>query len=460
MPELKDVLDDVQKEVKAFGDNVKGLKDSTEKSLKEVRELAEKAGASAAEGTQLKADLKALSEGVAEKHAAIEKTVKEIETKALKAAEDRLNEIEKKLNRARLGGGGNADGLENELKAAREFHCTVLASRGELKVATDISDEKINFDEIKSYGSAFPLYLRRGDRDASFDAKSMSVGSDPDSGYFVTPFMSPRILSIVYESSPIRQIATVETISTDAVEYPVDDGEAGAGWVGEQETRPETGTPQVGVQRIPVHEMYASPKATQKLLEDASVNVEAWLANKIGQKFGRLEATGFVAGNGVKKPRGFTTYPSGTARGQIEQIVSGNATDLSFDGLIKLTMALKEEYVGGASFLMRRASVGNVLLMKDGNGQYIWRLDNQAGKPSILLGHEVYQAADMPAVGAGALAVAFGNFKQGYTIVDRLGISTLRDPYTAKPFVVFYTRKRVGGDVTNFEAIKLQVVST
>jgi HK97 family phage major capsid protein len=458
MPELKDVLDDVQREVKAFGDNVKGLKESMERDLAAVRKTAEEAGKAAADGTQLKADLKALSEGVAAKHDAIEKQVKDIEAKSLKAAEDRLNEIEKKVNRARLSGGASGD-LDAELKSAREFHRTALAARGELKAGTDVSDEKINFDEIKSYQPAFALYARRGDRDALFDTKAMSVGSDPDGGYFVTPYMSPRILSIIYETSPIRQLATIETISTDAVEYPIDDGEAGAGWVGEQETRSETTTPQVGVQRIPVHEMYAQPKATQKLLEDASVDIEAWLANKIGQRFGRLEATAFVSGNGVKKPRGFLTYPSGTARGQIEQVISGHATALTFDGLIRLTTALKEEYAAGASFLMRRASIGDVLLLKDGNGQYIWRTDNQAGKPSILLGYPVYQAADLAAVGAGALAVAFGNFRQGYTIVDRLGISTLRDPFTAKPFVQFYTRKRVGGDVTNFEAIKLQVVS-
>jgi HK97 family phage major capsid protein len=458
MPELKDVLDDVQREVKAFGENVKGLKDSTERSLAEVRKMAEEAGKAAGDGTQLKADLKALSEGVAAKHDALEKQVKEIETKALKAAEDRLNEIEKKVNRARLGGGGSPD-LDTELKAAREFHRASLAARGELKATTDTGDDKIDFEAIKSYSGAFSLYARRGDRDASFDAKSMSVGSDPDGGYFVTPFMSPRILSIVYESSPMRQLATIETISTDAIEYPIDDGEAGASWVGESETPLETSTPQTGVQRVSVHEMQASPKATQKLLEDASVNIEAWLANKIGQRFARLEATAFVSGNGIKRPRGFTTYGSGSTRGTIEQIASGHATALTFDGLIRLTTGLKEEYASGASFMMQRASVGSVLLLKDGNGQYIWRTDNQAGKPSILLGHPVYQAADMAAVGAGALAVAFGNFRQAYTIVDRLGISTLRDPYTAKPFVTFYTRKRVGGDVTNFEAIKLQVVS-
>ncbi len=463
MPELKDVLDDVQKEVKAVGEGfaaVKKLSDSMQTDLKSVRELAEKAGKDAAEGTQIKADLKALSEGVVAKHEAIEKKVKEIETKALAAADKRLDEIEKKVNKARLLGGTVLGGdPDAEIKAARNFHRTALAARGELKVNTDISDDKIDFDGIKSYGSQYGLYLRRDVGPQGAEAKAMSVGSDPDGGYFVTPFMSPKILSIIYESSPIRQLATVETISTDAIEYPIDDGEVGYGWVGEQETRSETTTSQTGVQRIPVHEMYAAPRATQKLLEDASINIEAWLAGKIGERFGRIEATAFVTGDGIKKPRGFMTYANGTTRGTIEQVASGAATVLTFDGLINLMTALKEPYAAGAAFCMRRATVGAVLLLKDGNGQYIWRTDNQSGKPSILLGSPVYMAADMAAVGAGNLAVAYGNFSQGYTIVDRLGISTLRDPFTAKPFVIFYTRKRVGGDVTNFEAIKIQVVS-
>lgn len=463
MPEIKDVLDDVQKEVKAVGEGfaaVKKLNDSMQADLKSVRELAEKAGKDAVDGTQIKADIKALSEGVAAKHEAIEKQVKEIETKALAASTARLDEIEKKVNRTRLLGGTALGGdPDAEIKGMRDFHRTALAAKGELKVHTDLSDDKIDVDGIKAYNGQYSLYLRRDIGSQGAEQKAMSVGSDPDGGYFVTPFMSPRILSIVYESSPLRQIANVETISTDAIEYPIDDGEVGVGWVGEQESRPETTTPQVGIQRIPVHEMYAMPKATQKLLEDAAVNIEAWLATKIGERFGRLEATAFVTGDGVKKPRGFTTYANGTTRGTIEQIVSGNATALTADGLVNLTMALKEPYVNGAVFLMRRATVGAVMLFKDGNGQYLWRAGLEAGKPSILLGHPVYQAADMAAVQAGSLSVAFGNFSQGYTIVDRLGISTLRDPYTAKPFVLFYTRKRVGGDVTGFEAIKLQVTS-
>jgi len=459
MPELSDVLDDVQKEVKSFGDNVKGLKESMERDLRSVRDLAEKAGKDAAEGTQAKADIKALTEGIAAKHEAIEKTVKDIAEAAQKAVNARLDEIERKANRARLLGGTSLSDPDVEIKKMRAFHRTALAARGEFKVNTDVSDDRIDVESIKAYGGQYPLYLRRDIGSQGAEQKAMSVGSDPDGGYFVTPAMSPRILSIVYESSPMRQVANVETISTDAIEYPIDDGEAGAGWVGEQEARPETTTPQAGIQRIPVYEMYAMPKATQKLLEDASIDIEAWLAGKIGQRFGRLEATAFVAGDGIKKPRGFTTYATGTTRGTVEQIISGNATALTMDGLVNLTMALKEPYVNGASFLMRRASVGAVMLFKDGNGQYIWRLDNQLGRPSVLLGHPVYQAADMAAIGAGSLSVAFGNFREGYTIVDRLGISTLRDPFTAKPFVLFYTRKRVGGDVTNFEAIKLQVTS-
>lgn len=456
MADLNEVLAEVQKEVKSFGDNVKGLKVSMEKDLADVRKLAEDAGKAAGDGTQLKADIKALSEGVAAKQEAIEKQVKEIETKTLKAAGDRLDEIEKKVNRARLGGGGGDP--DAEMKSMRDFHRTALAARGELKVHTDTSDDKIDVEGIKSYQSQYGLYLRRDISPQGAEAKAMSVGSDPDGGYFVTPVMSPRMLTMIYESSPIRQLATVETISTDAIEFPIDDGEAGAGWVGEQASRPATATSQVGTQRIPVHEMYAFPMATQKLLEDASLNIEVWLGDKIGQQFARKEATAFVSGDGINKPRGFLTYPSGTTRGTMERVSSGAATALTFDGLIRLITSLKEEYAGGSSFLMRRASVGDVMLLKDGNGQYLWRPDNQAGKPSLLLGYPVYHANDMATVGAGALAVAFGNFRMGYTIVDRLGISMLRDNLTAKPFVGFYTRRRVGGDVTSFEAIKLQIV--
>jgi HK97 family phage major capsid protein len=437
------VADAIAAEVKKFGDDVTGLRDSMQRDLTSVRTLAE--STKGAIGPEVKSQIDALSASVTEKSAAIEKTL-----------QARIDGLEKKMNRPNLGGDGEA----LEMKSFVEFNRIALARRGQLVIGVDPA--VLNFDakSVKDYASTFGTYMRR-DRDtlAPDQMKAMSVGSDPDGGYWVTPEVSARLLKIVFESSPMREIATVETISTDAIEYPVDEGEADCGWVGETATRTETNTPQVGVQRIPVHELYANPKATQKLLEDASINVEAWLAQKVGEKFGRTEATAFVSGNGIKKPRGFLDYGSGTTRGTLEQVNSGAAADVTFDGLLNLTNALKEFYHAGAVFLMRRATVGKVLLLKDGNGQYLWRPDMTAGKPSTLIGYPVYQAADMPAVGAGNLAIAFGNFKVGYTIVDRLGITTLRDPYTATPFVKFYTRKRVGGDVVNFEAIKIQKIA-
>jgi len=459
MPELKDVLDDVQREVKKFGDDVGTLKTSMEKDLKEVRELAEKAGKAAGEGTQLKSDLEALTRGVEEKHAAIEAKVKEIMDKAAKEAEAVL-EIQKKMGRPGFGGSGDVDTV---LKHATDFKRVAMSRRGELKSTTNLKPEDTNVDEYKAYVDAFKMSIRREINTLSQDEqKAMMVGSDPDGGYLVPTSVSSRIITKVYETSPLDELAYHESVSTDALEIAVDTDEAGAGWVGETETRPETSTPQVGVQRIPVHEIYAKPKATQQLLEDAGIDVEAWLAGKVADKFARMRALAFISGNGIKKPRGILTYPAGSAgaRGTIMQVPSGHATLLTADGLVTMTFSIKDRYLANANWMMKRGTVGAVMLFKDSQGQYIWRPGLEAGKPSILLGYNVRRADDMPSVGAGALPVAFGDFRAGYTVVDRLGIRTLRDPYSSKPFVEFYTRQRVGGDVVDFEAYALQVVGT
>ncbi|MER8762885.1 phage major capsid protein [Mesorhizobium sp. M0968] len=457
MPELKDVLEDVQREVKKFGDDVGTLKTSMEKDLKAVRELAEKAGSDAAAGTQLKKDLENLSRGVEEKHTAIEAKVKEMMEKAQKEA-DAIIAIEKKLGRPGAGIGEQ----DNLLKHAIDFKRVAMSRRGELKTNTVLSPESVNLDEYKAYQAAFAMSLRREINQLSPDEqKAMMVGSDPDGGSLVPTQTSARIITKVYETSPLDELAYHENVSTDALEIAVDTDEAGAGWVGETEARPETSTPQVGVQRIPVHEIYAKPKATQQLLEDAGIDVEAWLAGKVGEKFARMRALAFISGNGIKKPRGILTYPSGAAgvRGTILQVASGNATLLTADGLVTMTFSIKDKYLANANWLMKRGTVGSVMLFKDLNGQYMWRPGLEAGKPSVLLGYNVRRADDMPTVGAGALPVAFGDFRAGYTVVDRLGIRVLRDPYSSKPFVEFYTRQRVGGDVVDFEAYALQVVS-
>jgi HK97 family phage major capsid protein len=321
MPDIDDVLADAQREIKSIGDNVKLLKDNTEKNLADVRKIAEDAPKSIASSEQFKKDVEAMIAGVLEKHDAIAAKVKLLTETALKGAADRLDDFEKKLNRSRLGG---VDG-KDERKAAQDFVREAKARRGELKA--DHDPEAIDFDEFKSYCKAFPIYLRKDDKGLQgAKAKAMSVGSDPDGGYLVTPTIGQIITGVIFETSPMRDVADIVEISSDAIEYPRDDDEASGGWIGEQETRAETGTPKVGMQRIPVHELYANPKITQKLLEDNAFNVEAWLGRKIGDKFGRIEATAFVTGNGIKKPRGFTTYTAGTyvagGSGVIQQIVA------------------------------------------------------------------------------------------------------------------------------------------
>ncbi|MDR6953793.1 HK97 family phage major capsid protein [Ancylobacter sp. 3268] len=456
MPELDDVLKDVQREVKKFGDDVAGLKSTMEKDLKEVRDLAEKAGAKLLESPQFKKDLEALTTGIVAKHDAIETQVKKIIEEA-KAGAERLDDIEKKLNRPGAGG----DIGQKLLDDAIAFKRVALSRRGELKSTTVLTPETVNRDEYKAYADMWPTLLRRDEKGLSPDEyKALMVGSDPDGGFLVPTSTSSRIITKVYETSPIDELATHETVSTDALEIPIDTDEAGAGWVGETEARPETSTPQVGVQRIPVHELYAKPRATQQLLEDAGIDIEAWLGRKVAEKFARMRATAFILGNGIKKPRGILTYPAGSAgaRGTIMQVASGHATALTPDGLVNLMFSLKDRYLARANWLMKRGTVASVMLFKDSQGQYIWRPGLQEGQPSMLLGHSIRRADDMPGVAAGALPVAFGDFGAGYTVVDRLGIRVLRDPYSSKPFVEFYTRTRVGGDVVDFEAYALQVI--
>lgn len=271
--------------------------------------------------------------------------------------------------------------------------------------------------------------------------------------------MSARIVEKLFESSPMRELATVETTTSSSWEYLPDTDEPGSGWVGETQARPETTSPEIKKGEIVVHELYAEPRATQKILDDAGVNVEAWLGRKVGGKFGRDEATAFVSGNGVGLPRGILTYPAGTAWAQIEQVNSGSASTLTGDGLIDLETALKAPYRARAVWLMNRTTQAVVRKFKDGQNQYLWQPGLAQGVPPTLLGYPVRLADDMPVVAADALAVAFGDFREAYTIVDRLGIRILRDAFTAKPFVKFYTTKRVGGDVVNFEAIKIQKVA-
>jgi HK97 family phage major capsid protein len=296
------------------------------------------------------------------------------------------------------------------------------------------------------------------------EAKALSVGSDPDGGYLVMPEFGGIIQTRVYESTPVRQLAGVVAINTDSYEYVLDNGEADGEWVGETSSGSTETTPQLGKKAIVVHELAAKPKATQKMIDDGIVDVEAWLAGKVADVFARKQATAFVSGNGVGKPRGLLTYAAGTdvAQEQIEQVVSGSASTVTYDGMVDLQNALKEPYQANAAWLYRRSTNAAFLKVKDLEGRPVFNMtyDKNAGLRPTLLGQPAYFGNDMPAVGSNALAVAYADFRRAYQVVDRVGLRVLRDPYTAKPFVVFYTTTRVGGAVVNHEAIKLGKIST
>ncbi len=372
--------------------------------------------------------------------------------------ERRLSEIEKKgqpdpltveqlgrINHALDEYKGRLDGVETAMLRP--------ASGMEYAAASALANPA-----IAEHKAAFCNYLRKGeDADLAFlEKKALSVGSDPDGGYLVTPHVSERIIRAVFETSPMRQVAAIEEISTDSLEIIEDADEAAAGWTGETDPVTDTATPQIGKKTIPVHEIYAQPKATQKLIDDSSVDIEQWLAGKLADVFSRLENTAFVSGDGVGKPKGILTYTDGTSWGEIEQVASGDDADVTADSLIQLYYALKEDYAVHATFLMNRATAQQARLLKEAStDQYLWQPGLASGAPDTLLGLPVLQAADMPAPASGSLSVALGDFSRAYQIVDRTGVRVLRDPYTDKPFVKFYATKRVGGDVANFEAIKL-----
>ncbi|MDD3029971.1 MAG: phage major capsid protein [Alphaproteobacteria bacterium] len=320
-----------------------------------------------------------------------------------------------------------------------------------------------------AHKQAFLTYVTKG-----FDAglapfentKALEVINSAEGGYMVPQELSERIVTRQFDTTPMRKIATVMTVSTDAVEMLRDTAEPVAQWVSEIESRTDTADNGIARIRIPVHELYAQPKATQKLLDDAFINVEEWLIAKVAAKFSRAENSAFVTGDGIGMPRGFTSYSAATdddasrAWGTLQYVATGASAGFASsnpaDCLFDLMHTLKVGYHPDAAWVMPRAVADRIRKFKENTSQaYIWQPGLQQGQPATLLGFPVVLGEDMPAVADGSFSVAFGNFKEGYTIVDRIGMRILRDPYTDAPFVKFRCTKRTGGDVVNFDAIKL-----
>lgn len=309
--------------------------------------------------------------------------------------------------------------------------------------------------------AGFDGFLRTG---SDVEMKSFNGATGDAGGYAVPREIDAAIDHTLKAVSPIRAIANVVKVGSAGYRKLVTTGGTPSGWTAETDARPETATPVFSEIAPPMGELYANPSASQAMLDDAHFDVEAWLANEIATEFAAAEGAAFVSGNGTARPKGFLQYPVATtpdatrAFGTLQYLPSGAAGDFSAnpqDRLIDLVQSLRAPYRQGASFVMNSATLARIRKFKTTDGAFIWQPGLSAGQPATLLGYPVVEAEDMPDVAAGALAVAFGNFRLGYLIAERRETTILRDPYSNKPFVNFYATKRIGGCVVNSEAIKL-----
>jgi HK97 family phage major capsid protein len=317
----------------------------------------------------------------------------------------------------------------------------------------------------REHKAAFGLYMRAGEASGlkGIEQKAMSYGSGPDGGYLVPVPAEREILRRMSTASPIRSIANVVEISGHSLKRAFSTTGPASGWVAETDPRPQTNNQQIADMTFPAMELYAMPAATQTLLDDAVVDIEQWIADEVSVVFAEQEGAAFVSGNGVNKPTGFLAYPTAAQAswtfGKIGYVVTGvsagfaasNPSDILFD----LVYALKAGFRQNARFVMNRKAQSAIRKFKTTTGEYIWEPPATLGAQATLMNFPVVEAEDMPDIAADSLSVAFGDFERGYVIVDRVGVRVLRDPYSAKPYVLFYTTKRVGGGVQNFDAIKL-----
>ena len=323
---------------------------------------------------------------------------------------------------------------------------------------------------LLQHKAAFEAYVRHGEANGLhlLEQKALSVGSGADGGYLVPPETEAAVIRGVKNISPIRAIAGNRTVSASVYKKPFAITGPATGWVAETATRPETNSPTLAELTFPTMELYAMPSATQALLDDSVVNIDEWLADEIQVAFAQQEGTAFVSGDGNNKPKGFLDYTKvangSWSWGNIGYVATG--TDGAFDAttpsddLIDFIYALKSDYRANAHWVMNRATQATIRKIKDADGNYIWAPPERADLSPTLMNYPIAESEDMPNIGTGSYSIAFGDFNRGYLVVDRAGIRVLRDPYSAKPYVLFYTTKRVGGGVQDFDAIKLMKFGT
>ncbi len=314
---------------------------------------------------------------------------------------------------------------------------------------------------------AFNAYLRHGDDEAlrglALEGKALSTAVAGDGGYLVDPRTADTVKSMLVATGSIRSIASVVTVDSSNFDVLIDRSDVGTGWVTETGSVSETATPLIERISIRLHQLAAMPKASQRLLDDSAFDVEGWLAEKIASRFIRSESAAFVNGDGADKPKGIllpAKVPnSAWTWGSLGYVASGAAADFpttnAVDCIVNLVYALAAPYRANATFVMNSKTAGAVRKMKDADGRFMWADGLAVAEPPRLMGYPVLICEDMPDIAANAHAIAFGDFAAGYTIAERTDLRILRDPFSAKPHVLFYATKRVGGDISDYAAIKL-----
>lgn len=354
---------------------------------------------------------------------------------------DKLNEKTGELDKLKAE-------LEKELKAAKRPGAVAEKSTQEHK-------------------NAFNLFMRKGSEDglAELQKKAIQVGVDSDGGYAVPENLDTDILQVLKDESPMRALCNQITIGAANYKKLANLGGAGSGWVGETDKRGETSGPTLAQLEAYMGEVYANPQATQQSLDDMFFDVESWIAAEVAEAFAEKEGNAFLLGDGKDKPKGILSYDMSLEAdktrkfGVFQKMNSGKAGEFSGDNLIDLIYAVTAKYRQNAQFMMTNLSQAKARKLKDTEGNYLWQPGLQLGQPSTLLGYGIAENNDMPEAAADANAIAFGDFKRGYLIVDRMGTRVLRDPFTNKPYVGFYTTKRTGGMATDTNAIKFLTLS-
>lgn len=366
----------------------------------------------------------------------------------------RINELEKK---------GSADPLTlNHLEGLNDkiscYEKEIIQLKSALNRPYSANLESHYNQEATEYKSAFCNYIRKGNESEirKVEEKSLANFTSYDSGYLITSRMSESIEKELELNSVFRRIANVTEVSTDALEILEENAPLQSGWTAEVTDYNQNTDVKLVKKVIPVHEIFAQPRITQKLLDDPRIDIEQWISKKLIDVFTRSENSAFISGDGKGKPHGLLTYAAANPNCVIN---SGKKGVITADSIVKLFYSLSEKFSPNAKFLMSRNILQTVRMLKETNsGKYLWQPDLSGTGVDTLLGAEVVECPEMPKASNDSLAIVVGDFENAYQIVDRKDIRILRDPYTDKPFIKYYATKKVGGDVLNsnaFKALKL-----